>query len=241
MRIINWNLQWASPTSKRSTLIFDEIFKRTPEVVCVTEGYEQFFSNEGFTISSNADYGYNSNPDRRKVLLWSKQPWKQVNQIGHEELPTGRFVSGTTMTSIGEITFIGICIPWQGAHVTTGMKNRKMWEDHKAYLRGLNVILDNSNGSRIVLLGDFNQRIPRVKQPKQLYQQLLNSFTDSLSLGTSGIIQRVDKQTIDHVAHSKQIIAKNIISIDNQIADGKLLSDHFGVVVDFDNSNLNLA
>ncbi|MCH7535721.1 MAG: endonuclease/exonuclease/phosphatase family protein [Bacteroidetes bacterium] len=235
MRVINWNVQWVGPRSKRGLLILEEIFKRTPEVVCVTEGYEEFFSNEGFTISSNADYGYNSNPDRRKVLLWSKNPWKQIDDFGDINLPSGRFISGKTMTSIGEVEFVGVCIPWRDAHVSTGRKNRRMWEDHKAYLKGLKLILSYINKSPRILLGDFNQRIPRAKQPIHIYELLLNSFPDKLHFATSGNVPGLDKQTIDHIAHSIEIIAKNIFSIDNKINDEKLLSDHFGVVVDLEN------
>ena len=54
------------------------------------------------------------------------------------ELPGGRFVSGVTMG----IRFIGVCIPWQSAHVSTGRKDRKSWEDHLIYCRHLTGIIE---------------------------------------------------------------------------------------------------
>ena len=57
---------------------------------------------------------------------------------GDPELPGGRFVSGVTMG----IRYIGVCIPWQSAHVSTGRKDRKSWEDHLIYCRGLTRIIE---------------------------------------------------------------------------------------------------
>lgn len=51
-KIINWNAQWAKPESKRGNLIRENIFGRDPEVVCITEGYDNFLPDEGNTITS---------------------------------------------------------------------------------------------------------------------------------------------------------------------------------------------
>lgn len=91
----------------------------------------------------------------RKVILWSKNPWRDIDYVGDESLPTGRFVSGTTMTSIGEIRCIGVCIPWRNAHVSTGRKDKKQWEDHEPYLEGLKKVLDGEKSSPI----DFGGRL----------------------------------------------------------------------------------
>ena len=47
---------------------------------------------------------------RRKVLRWSRAPWENVDDVGNESLPPGRFVSGVTQTGVGEVTIIGVCL-----------------------------------------------------------------------------------------------------------------------------------
>ena len=42
------------------------------------------------------------------------QPWERVDDLGVDSLPPGRFVSGVTRTSLGELTVVGVCIPWFG-------------------------------------------------------------------------------------------------------------------------------
>ena len=67
------------------------------------------------------DYGYKIQKGRRKVILWSKNKWTEVNQIGSKEIPTGRFISGVT----NGIKIVGLFIPWKFAHVSSGRKDRK--------------------------------------------------------------------------------------------------------------------
>ena len=45
------------------------------------------------------------------------------------------FIAGTTKTPIGPVRIIGVCIPWDRAHISTGRKDRRPWEDHHAYLK----------------------------------------------------------------------------------------------------------
>lgn len=235
LRIINWNVRWASPNSARGALLSQVIFSRNPDIVCITEGHKDFF-REGYPIFSDADYGYNSAPYKRKVILWSKIPWKDVDYVGDETLPTGRFVCGTTITSIGEIRCIGVCIPWRNAHVSTGRKDKKQWEDHVEYLKGLKSILHREKNSPLVLVGDFNQKVPRNRQSIRIYEQLLDSIPDSLNLATTGELPKLNQQVIDHVAHTRDLLAHNILCIDKyhpDYPDNKPISDHSGVIVDF--------
>lgn len=124
MRIITWNVNWARPDGNREGLIKKVTSEFEPEVACITEGHKEIFT-EGYSIFSDADYGYESPTYRRKVILWSKNPWNRIDTLGGEGLPGGRFISGTTMTSIGEVKFIGVCIPWRDAHVISGRKIEK--------------------------------------------------------------------------------------------------------------------
>ena len=78
-------------------MIKDIIEKESPDVICLTEAYEEILPSYGEVISSHYDYGYpNKNLKRRKVILWSKTGWKEVDNSGNSLLPKGRFVSGIT-------------------------------------------------------------------------------------------------------------------------------------------------
>ena len=116
LKISCWNTEWASPKSKRGRFFRD---KFDSDVICVTEGYEALLPDNGYVISSDEDYGYKTIKGRRKVILWSKNQWTEIDNFGSKEMPTGRFISGITMG----IRFIGICIPWRFAHVSTGRKD----------------------------------------------------------------------------------------------------------------------
>ena len=153
-KISCWNSDWATPTSKRGKFFSD---KFDSDIICLTEGYETLLPQDGYIISSNEDYGYKIQKGRRKVILWSKNKWTEVNQIGSKEIPTGRFISGVT----GGIRIIGICIPWRFAHVSTGRKDRKPWEDHLSFIQNLSF-----SNEKTIILGDFNQNIPKKKSTR---------------------------------------------------------------------------
>ena len=50
-----------------------------------TEGYENLLPKDGYIISSHEDYGYKTKKGRRKVILWSKNKWTEVDQIGSKK------------------------------------------------------------------------------------------------------------------------------------------------------------
>lgn len=230
-------MNWARPDGYRGELIKNVISELEPEVVCITEGNKGMFS-EGYSIFSDADYGYKSSTYRRKVILWSKNPWKEIDSLGDVGLHGGRYVNATTMTSIGEVKFIGACMPYRNAHVKSGRKDRKGWEDHESYLKGLKRILNDDIQSPSILLGDFNQRLPRPNkngQPIRIYELLMDAIREKFEIATKGLIAGLNDQLIDHIAHTRDLKTEKIGFINKSHPDlpesGKL-SDHYGVVVD---------
>ena len=139
MRIINWNTEWATSRSYRGKEIKKRINVYNPDIVCLTETYSDFLAETGYGIESSADYGYKTHPGRRKVVMWSRNPWDQVDTTGNNVLPGGRYVSGQTMAGGTRLHITGVCVPWKDAHVRTGRKDRQPWQDHRDYLMGLKV------------------------------------------------------------------------------------------------------
>lgn len=97
MMLVNWNVQWATPRSKRYGEILNRIDQYSPEIVCLTETHLELLQG-GHAICARPNYGYGIQKHRRKVLLWSREPWEQVDDLGDARLPTGRFVRGVTQT-----------------------------------------------------------------------------------------------------------------------------------------------
>ena len=227
MKCLNWNLEWRTPRSAGGKWIVQKIQSLDSDLCCLTEVTEALIP-EGEVIRSDPDYGYANKGDRRKVVLWSREPWTEIDLVGDPELPTGRFVSGVTMG----IRFIGVCIPWQSAHVSTGRKDRKSWEDHLTYCRGLTRIIEKygKEDRPICVLGDYNQRIPRVRQPVEVAEALATCFPTDFTVCTSGINDDEGKPLIDHCAVSPGLSSQVTEIIPKQTPDGNRVSDHAGVV-----------
>ena len=169
MRILNWNIEWASPTSSRGRRIKEIVASTNPDLICFTEATAPMLPESGYSIESDADYGYTGTAGRRKVILWSSEPWCEVDLGGNGAFPGGRFVCGVTHG----IRFVGVCIPWRDAHVRTGRKDRAAWEDHLVYLDALSESLGNmGSDTPVCVLGDYNQRIPRTRQPQEVADAL---------------------------------------------------------------------
>lgn len=232
MSLLTWNLAWKARHSRSGRILADRIAATGSDVACLTETMLDFPAEDGHVIAAEENYGYRIVPGRRKALLWSRNPWRKTDCVGSPDLPPGRFVRGETETSIGAVTVVGICIPWSHAHVTGGRRDRAPWEDHCAYLRHLRPILRGIEGPLIVM-GDFNQRIPRMRGNAHA-EALLHAALGPLSVGTSGPIPVAGetgcRAAIDHIAHDASLTARAVTGLSNH-ADGRQLSDHFGVTV----------
>lgn len=231
MRILTWNLKWATPTSPRGRELARRIRAEDPDLVCLTETVEDFLAGSGFSIASEPRPMFSGAPRRRKAVLWSRNSWTDVDTDAGGRLSGGRFVRGVTDIGEGTVEIWGVCIPWWDSHVRNGRKDCQRWDDHLAYLGELKPLLLEEHRFPRIVLGDFNQRIPRARSPVRAYEALMDAFSP-LSIATSGTMPRNGKQTIDHVAHSRELAAAAVYDL-SQHHEGKPLSDHFGVAVDF--------
>ena len=236
MKIVNWNVRWATPQSKFSAEILDRIRQHSPEIVCLTETHAELLPG-GNVICAGPDYGYGIQKTRRKVLLWSREQWEHVDDIGDPRMPPGRFISGVTRTSLGELTVVGVCIPWWESRAGARYKGerKEAWEDHEVYLERLAEVLARAPSNRIVVMGDFNQRI--AKSPGRLKKEtahradlLQRAISPRVILATSELEYR-GRRTIDHVGLSADLGTASLDVISHIHAEQKI-SDHFGVAAD---------
>ncbi len=230
LRVLTWNVEWAAPGSSRSTEILSRINRHSPEIVCLTETDDKLLSQDGHLISSQADYGYPVKAGRRKVVLWSREPWEGVDDFGIESMPPGRFVSGVTQTSVGKVRVVGVCIPWFGSRIEPrrGRERKLRWEDHAQYLAGLAEVLRRGPSERFIVTGDFNQVVgPGSRAPLDL-RSALHQALRGMTIATSDLAFQ-GRRSIDHIALSADLTAESVCAISN-IHDERRLSDHFGVV-----------
>ena len=230
MRMVVWNTAWASPRSTRGKELIRRIRHATPEFAVLTEATVPFLEALGSNhVTSNTDYGYESNGERRKVALWSSRCFSDEDPLGSPELPPGRFVAATLHGPLGPLRVLGVCIPWSHAHVTSGRRDARAWAEHLKYLEVLRPI---ATGLRrpTVLAGDFNQRIPRARQPKRVVEPLLPILTE-LNCVTEGRIPPLGRQAIDHIAVSRDLGAAGVRALDDRFGDTRI-SDHFGLQAD---------
>ncbi|MDE0105764.1 MAG: endonuclease/exonuclease/phosphatase family protein [Bryobacterales bacterium] len=232
IRIGTWNTWWREPNSAEGQIISNELAKTKCDILCVTEGFAGILPSVGHVIDAGPNWGYPIDPGKRKVLLWSKRPWTpHTHALGSKAFPEGRFVAGSTETSSGAcVTVVGVCIPWDGAHVKSGYKDRELWDDHLAWLAGFQKLRCRFFKSRSVILGDFNQRIPNKRVPNRVHGALLRAF-DGFKFATKGKLTADGLTAIDHIAHTKDLALRpnSSIQIWPKDANGLKLSDHFGV------------
>lgn len=227
LRVSTWNVEWCQPQSAAADAIRERLLTSEPDIICLTESEADFLVSQGHTILCEADHGYPLKGQRRKVLLWSRHPWKAVDPIGHANLPPGRFVAGRTMTPAGPVLVIGVCVPWFGAHVSTGRRDRRRWEDHLSFLTHLGHYLTGVD-EPCVLLGDFNQTVPRRRAPQPVYDALCAAVINHLNVVTTGEIGEFG-HAIDHVATSRHFACQEVRGLSPVGEDGRPLTDHFGL------------
>jgi hypothetical protein len=240
MRVVSWNVEWATPASVRSPCILDRLAEHSPNLVCRTETERRLLSAwDGHTIANHPDPRETTINNRRKVLLWSRRKWTKVDDFGDEALPPGRSIADATETPAGPGTVIGVCIPYHNANVNVGAKNKAPWEDHSAYLGGLASMLTRKVSGPLIVMSNFNEQIgqgrrsyPPVSHPvrAELLETMAAAGSTGLAIATAGRGLR-GRRTIDHTAISGELSDVSLTTIDNMDGDRRL-SDHFGVVAD---------
>ena len=186
----------------------------------------------GHTIHSQPD-GVKGIDSLRKVLLWSREPWEQVDDFGVDSMPPGRFVSGVTRTPLGDVTILGVCIPYQHSPTkrTDDSDRRKAWEDHRQYLADLPKVFERASSKRLIVMGDFNQQVGQSGYaPPEIRGALRDAIPPGITIATAAL-GFGGRRVIDHVALSEDLSARSLRLI-SRFHQERKLSDHPGVVAD---------
>ena len=235
VRLLCWNLEWCplpAGRSHRGQVAGRVIAQQRPDIACLTEARLGWFADEdGAVVSSEPLAGSHNmhRHDGRKILLWSRTGWTDVDQVGSEDIrDLGRFVAATTSTPSGPLRVMGVVIPYRGSNVGNGTRDRTPWEDHRRYLAALRQLVSRTTLPTVVV-GDFNQRDPfdpGYVVPDELHADLLQSL-GHLSIATGGDAPSLDRPLIDHAALSPDLRVREFVAWP-ATQDGVEISDHPG-------------
>ena len=150
------------------------------------------------------DMGPRSTGERSYCGRWS--PGNGLTIWATSLCPPGRFVSGVTQTPVGEVTVVGICIPWFGSRAESrrGPEKKIQWEDHAQYLDCLSELLKGMHDRPLIIVGDFNQRIGQESSaPRKLRSALQSVLPEDMVIATSALGFR-GRRCFDHMAVSAE-------------------------------------
>ena len=213
------------------------------DVICLTEAFPELMPEGGETVTSNLSGWKHEARGARKVVLWSRFGWIDVDKKGSEDLPEGRFVGATTTIDGTDLSFVGMCIPYRGYRTNEklwrgGKKN--VWEGACKYLDILreDILTRAIFQQKSILLGDFNLQIPPKGYPgkNSIVNQKRESTFSGWAIPTAGAWDDpvLDKSFIDHIALSPDIQSRPPQFFSRFDADENQLSDHNGVCIEIE-------
>jgi endonuclease/exonuclease/phosphatase family metal-dependent hydrolase len=224
--VMTWNTEWATPSSDRGRRIASIVEAAAADIAVVTEGVRELLPSTGSVVDAGDNWGYGPKPERRKVVMWSRYPLT-LDLIGTDGGTRGRLAVATAATPAGPLRILGVCIPWRDAHVNTGRGDASPWSEHMDYLDRLEVLLaELDHDVPTVIAGDFNQRIPRVRQPVRVADRL-NEVLGGWTIHTAGDFP--NGLHIDHIATDRRFVLESARDWPASDHLGRL-SDHAGVI-----------
>ncbi|KIQ18954.1 endonuclease/exonuclease/phosphatase family protein [Rhodococcus sp. MEB064] len=222
--VATWNVEWATTRGRRGAEVRNRLEGTAADIFVVTEGRQDLLPGDGYTLDAGGDWGYAIEPARRKVLVYSRQPLAEVRRIDSGG-GAGRVVTALTETPIGPVRLLAVCIPWSRAHVSTGRRDAAAWSEHLECLDQIEDVIGTFDVSvPVIVAGDFNQKIPRAKQPIRVADRL-TEVMERWTCHTAGSTD--DGQLIDHIASDLDCV--DVRTWPGTMGDLRL-SDHSGVV-----------
>lgn len=224
--VATWNTMWASGSNPRAVRVRSRLREVDADLLVVTEGQRDLLPDGGHVADAGTHWGYDitSHPHRRKTLLWSRWPLTEVAALT-TGAGAGRVLTAQTLAPVGPVRVVAVCIPWASAHVSTGRRDATTWSEHLECCDQIEQLAAQFD-PRIptVVAGDFNQRVPRRRQPIRVYTRL-SDVLERWTLHTAGEVEH--GPLIDHLASDLDCtMVRTWAGSDER---GRL-SDHAGVV-----------
>jgi endonuclease/exonuclease/phosphatase family metal-dependent hydrolase len=235
MHVLTWNFARHAPGGWQTNAMVERIGQLAPDVICLTEAHETSLARmPGHTLSSRGSYWSASVDSERKVLLWSKAPWTDAQDLPAISAISG-VVSAVTEGPLGPVRVVGVCIPYHMASPFGAEERAKPWSIHMAYLDALAPALHalRESGPPVIVVGDFNQRVPAEWGVHEVRAKFDHAFAH-FDIVTRGDVPGIGEPSIDHIAVTRELRAKKVLGLARFDAEGKPMSDHFGVCAELE-------
>lgn len=231
MHIVTWNLNRHAPTSPEGRTLSARIRDEAPDIICLTEAHEGSLDGfDGHVLATTGARLSSETGSERKVVLWSKSPWTTPIPLG-DVSSLGGAIGATTETPLGAVQVVGVFIPDHLASPAGLEPRAKPWSEHVKFLEALAPALKSLDPALpVVIVGDFNQQVPDMWGLKEIRDAFSGAF-GGFDIVTSGDIGPASEAAVDHVAVSPGLRAAKVQGLSRLDANGKALSEHFGVSV----------
>ena len=228
--VLTWNLERQRPGAWRADAMLERVARAHPAVACFTEAHAGFTAPiSGHELAIPGAAWSERKPTERLVMLWSREPWSEVDLIGNDDTRTGAYIAAATTTPLGPVRVVGLCAPHHMAAPIGVTPRPKMWTEQLIFWRGLKAMVAALPRTLpLVIMGDFNTYFPRVWGSKAAHAAALDALHD-LQLVTTGLIPDVEAPAIDHLALSSGLTCERIRGLSRFSEDERALSDHFGI------------
>lgn len=243
MQIVNWNLARHAPDTWQARTLVDRIKAANADLVCVTEAHSHSLEELGGHVLADRGVLWGEEVDsERKVAVWSPNEWtdrQSVDQLSE----LGGAVVARTATPLGTVQVVAVCMPYNMAWPKqAGFETRPPpWSQHIAYLEQLKPVLAGLDRDiPVVVVGDFNQFNPLNRGSWDAHHAL-NDALGGLHIVTTGAIDPIGEQTVDHVAVSHHLRAASVSAISRYTDDERAISDHFGLLVRLEAGGVRLV
>ncbi len=239
--VVLWNVQADQRTAERTRRIRARLEALDGDLVCLNEAFPGDVPTNpppGHLLTSGLSDWRAEQRGARKVVLYHRAGWQDVDEVGSPLLPEGRFVAGTFDLGGRPVRVLGIAPPYHAyrAEARWGERRRRLWQGNEDYWRALGADVLPHVCLPSILLGDFNVQLPPVSYPRpgSSAHQLCQSALDRYSVATANIPpegEALDKPLVCHVAYSPELELVDCTVFSRFDGDGLELSDHPCVLV----------
>ena len=245
MKVLNWNTQAdrlsvRTPRFEKSRQL---VARHDADVVCLTEAFPESMPEGGETVTSDlSEWKRHEDRGARKVVLWSRFGWTDVDRTGF-----GESARRTIRARDYDIRRNGPYGRWHVHSVSRlphkgkmGTRTKGRWEGACEYLDALcdDILAQRGFRKRTILLGDFNLEIPPRGYPprKSVVNRKREAAFSGWTVPTAGVWDNpaLDRNFKDHIALSPNVRAGPPQFFSRFDSDGSELSDHNGVCIEIE-------
>lgn len=219
IKILNWNTQADKNPSDKPPIVRQLIQSLDADIICLTEAHPDYLPDSGYRLDGGLSGWRSDDSGARKVMLWSRVEWQQVDSVGDDNLPPGRFLSA--YHPAGDLQVIAVCIPYIAYRYADIQHN---WQGHRLYTDHLTQILKQPRfQQKTLLMGDFNVPVASASMrgySRQAHDGVTTALkSNQMIVATRGRTRASGKPVIDHIATTPDLTISSVTVTDHPRSD----------------------